>query len=234
VGFVLGLLGHKLVRVVIVVVVVVLGWTAVNKGISLFRSVNSASFSTASLSLTADDATGGEAYSALDLTHLAPGADIYMGLSILNSGGTDFRYAMVTTSSGDGTLDKDLRVGVAAVAGGCDSGAYSAGTKLYNDHQGLDRAQFTGRALASGASDHLCFHVRFPLKLPSSLGLKSASATFDFTAARSLSPPEQARGRRRRGYGRPVAGRPGAGGEPGQFLLVEHAAWHGVGGHVAG
>ncbi|HLJ99960.1 MAG TPA: hypothetical protein VKU39_08655 [Streptosporangiaceae bacterium] len=180
--FVLGLLSSTKVRIALAVLVVIVGWQAVRKGVSVFRPVNMASFSSASVGLTLDSPTGNEAYSSLDLTHLLPGADIYMGLDVQDSGSSGVQYGMVTTSSGDGTLDKDLVVGVAVVTAGCDSGVYAAGTILYAEHAGLDRAAFTGRTLGGGVSDHLCFHVRMPLKLPSSLGLKSASATFDFSA----------------------------------------------------
>jgi hypothetical protein len=182
VKFVLGLLGNKMVRVALVVLVVILGWMGVKKGIALFHSVNSASFTTPSVSLTLDTPTGNEEYSALNLTSLAPGANIYMGLTITNSGSSGFRYGMVTTSSGDETLDKDLRIGVAAVSSGCNPGVYSAGTRLYSDRPGLDRAAFAARSLPSGSNDYLCFHLQLPLKLPGSLAFKSAAATFDFTA----------------------------------------------------
>lgn len=179
---VLGLLGNTKVRVGLAVLVVIVGWKLVGKGVSMFRSVNTASFSTTAVGLTLDVPEGNEAYSSLDLTHLLPGADIYLGLDVRDSGSSGVQYGMITTSSGDGTLAKDLVVGVAAVSSGCDSEAYTAGSMLYPDHQGLDRAAFTGRALGSGSSDHLCFHVRLPLTVPGSLNAKSASATFDFSA----------------------------------------------------
>ena len=163
-----------------------LGWQLVNKAITMFRSVNTASFSIANVNLTVDGDTGNEDYSALDLTNLVPGANIYMGLTVTDTGTSDFRYGMVTTSSGDGVLAKDLRIGVTAVSGGCDQGVYAAGTALSGERQRLDTAAFSGRMLAAGATDHLCFHIQLPLRLPSSLRLKSASATFDFTAVRSL------------------------------------------------
>lgn len=183
VKFVLGLLSNTKVRIVIAVLVLIVGWRIVGKGVSLFRSVNTASFSTATISLSLDSSAGSEAYTSLDLTHLLPGADLYLGLTVRDAGGSDLTYGMVTTATGDGTLDKDLVVGVAAVSGPCDAGAYPAGTTLYAEQRGLDSATITGRELASGNSDDLCFHLRLPSS--SAIGMKSASATFDFTAQRA-------------------------------------------------
>jgi hypothetical protein len=182
VKFVLGLLGGLKGKLIIGALVLALGWWGVHKGVAMFRSVNTASFTTSAVSLTLDSGTGGERYSALDMSHLAPGADLYVGLSVDNSGSSGMRYGMVTTPSGDGVLAKDLRIGVAAVSGGCDAGAYAAGTRLYGEGQGLAGAVFTGRPLSPGAADHLCFHLKLPVTLPQSLQLESADATFDFTA----------------------------------------------------
>lgn len=182
--FVLKLIpGGKEARLVLgVAVLVVIAW-AVHTVLGLFHRYDSAVFSTGTVDLAVNTQTGEEQITAMSLSGMRPGADVYLGLSVVNTGSTGFRYSMTATPSGDGSLGEDLRIGVAAVPdGGCGSSAYAAGTVLLRDVGGLSRAAFTGRSLASSTTDFLCFHVKLPWGFPVSLQGKSAEATLDFTA----------------------------------------------------
>lgn len=172
--------GGKEARLVLGVVVLAgIAW-AVHAALGFFHRYSSASFSAGTVDLalsTQDQLTD------LSLSGMQPGADVYLGLSVVNTGGTGFRYNMIATPSGDGSLDKDLKIGVATVPdSGCGSSAYTAGTALLRDVAGLSSASFTGRSLAASTTDYLCFHVKLPWGFPASLQGKSAQATLDFTA----------------------------------------------------
>lgn len=175
--------GNKEARLVLgVVVLVAIAW-AVHAVLGLFHRYDSASFSAGTVNLALNTPTGEDQITAMSLSGMQPGADVYVGLAVVNAGGAGFRYSMTTTPSGDGILDKDLMIGVAAVPdSGCGSSAYTGGTMLLRDVTGLWRASFTGRSLAASMTDYLCFHVRLPWGLPNSLQGRSAQATLDFTA----------------------------------------------------
>lgn len=175
--------GGKEARLVLgVALLVAIAW-AVHAVLGFFHRYNSASFSASTIDLALNTQTGEDQITAMSLSDMMPGGEVYVGLSVVNTGGTAFRYSMTATPSGDGTLDKDLRVGVAAVPdSGCGSSAYAGGTTLLREVAGLSRASFSGRLLAASTTEYLCFHVRLPWGLPTSLGGRAAQATFDFTA----------------------------------------------------
>jgi hypothetical protein len=92
----------------------------------------------------------------------------------------------VSTGSGDAKLSADVRVAIAAVtAGACNSSGFAVGVSLGGESRGLSGPAFSGRVLRSGTSEYLCFHVRLPVGLPSSLQGASAQATLNFTAKES-------------------------------------------------
>lgn len=165
-----------------VVVLVGIVW-AVHAVLRFFHRYNSASFSAGAIDLALNTQTGEEQITAMSLTGMQPGADVYLGLSVVNTGSTAFRYSMTATPSGDGDLGDDLKIGVAAVPdSGCGSAAYAGGSAVLRDVAGLSRASFTGRSLAASTTEYLCFHVTLPWGFPSSLQGKSAQATLEFTA----------------------------------------------------
>ena len=167
------------------VVIVALLW-GVHLGLAWLHRVNSAAFSPATVGLTIDNQTGADQYTALNLTSVMPGASLYTGLTVANVGSSDFEYSMSTTASGDAKLASSVRISIAAVpAGGCGSSAFASGTALFREARGLPSASISGRLLAAGSSEYLCFHVRLPPGLPSSLQGDSAQATFNFTAQQS-------------------------------------------------
>lgn len=168
--------------VIAAIILLVAGTWVVHKGISMIRSVNTASFTTKTVTLSLSGA-GNETYTALNMSGMQPGANLYVGLTVTNGGSSDFAYNMVTTPSGDGSLTNDLSVGVVSLTGpSCSSSAYSSGVKVYPDQRGLAGAAVTGRPLSGNSSDYLCLHLQLPWAVPKSVTGSSAAATLDFTA----------------------------------------------------
>jgi hypothetical protein len=148
-----------------------------------YRTTNSVTVSPASVGLALNSADDEEAYTALTMTSMQPGANDYVGVTVANTGPSDFWFTMSSTASGDGSLDSDLRVGVAAVpAGSCTSSGYAAGTSLHRDTRGLSGASIAAQPLAAGDSEYLCLHIQLPLAVPKSLEGRSAQDTLNFTA----------------------------------------------------
>jgi hypothetical protein len=155
----------------------------VHFGYNLYRSTNSVSVSPATVGLALNSPDGEEAFTAMSLTSMQPGADAYVGVTVANTGSADFSFSMSSTPSGDGALDGDLRIGVAVVpAGSCTSSGYAAGTVLYRDARGLSGAAIGAQPLAAGDSEYLCIHVQLPVAVPQSVLGRSAQDTLDFTA----------------------------------------------------
>ena len=148
-----------------------------------YQRTNSVAVSPATVGLALNSPDGEEAFTALSLTSMQPGADDYVGVTVANTGTADFSFSMSSTPSGDGTLDRDLKIGVAVVpAGGCTSSGYAAGTPLYRDARGLSGATVRAQPLAAGDSEYLCFHVQLPVAVPQSILGRSAQDTLNFTA----------------------------------------------------
>jgi len=184
VGFLLKLIpgGNKARFAVGVALLVAIAW-AVHAVFGVIHRYNSGSFTTGTVDLALNTQNEEDQYTALNLNGMMPGGDVYLGLSVVNTGAGGFRYSMSAAPSGDGTLDKDLRISIAAVpASGCGSSAFTAGTSVLRETAGLSRAAISGRSLAGNTTEYLCFHVRLPFGVPNSLGGKSAQATFNFTA----------------------------------------------------
>ena len=182
-GFLLKLIpGGKAARLVLLAAMVVGGYLAYRWVSSFVNRINTASFETPAVSLALNQ-TADAGYTALDISNIWPGANIYTGLNVANTGGAGFRYSMVSTPSGDGGLDADLRVSIAAVQnGGCNAAAFAGGMLLERERAGLGSAALAGRPLAAGATDYLCFHIRLPLTLPRRILDRDAQATLNFTA----------------------------------------------------
>jgi hypothetical protein len=175
--------GGKTARLVLGVALIAgISWV-VHFAYTLYRTTNSVTVSPATVGLTLNSPDGEEAYTALTMTSMQPGANAYVGLTVANTGTADFWFTMSSTASGDGSLDHDLKVGVAVVpAGSCTPAGYPAGTSLQRDTAGLSGASIKPQPLAAGDSEYLCFHVSLPLAVPKSIQGRSAQATLNFTA----------------------------------------------------
>jgi hypothetical protein len=147
---------------------------------------NASTFSTATISLTLNSPTGEVQFTDLSMDDMKPGADIYAALTVGNAGTSDFKYSMSTEQSGDADLADALTIGIAAISdGSCTASTYQGGTSVYTDTAGLSKAAITGRALAAGHTERLCFHAQLPSDAGGSLASETADATFNFTALQS-------------------------------------------------
>jgi hypothetical protein len=165
-----------------VAILVAIAWVA-HVAFGMFRHVNSAALSNATVGLALNSPNGEDAYTDLSLSNVQPGADMYVGLTVANTGGSDFRYSMSSTASGDAKLARAVRIGIVVVAsGGCGAAGYAAGVQVLRDAADLDRASIGVRALPASSSEYLCFHLRLPWGLPNSLQGQSAADTLNFTA----------------------------------------------------
>jgi hypothetical protein len=184
VSFILKLIpGGKTARLALGVALLAGIFWVVHWGYNLYRTTNSVTVSPATVGLALNSPDDEEVYSALTLTSMQPGANAYVGVTVANTGTSDFYFAMSSTVSGDGALDSDARIGVAAVAAGsCTSSGYASGTSLHRDARGLSAASVGGQPLAAGDSEYLCFHIQLPLAVPKSIQGRSAQDTLDFTA----------------------------------------------------
>jgi hypothetical protein len=184
VSFILKLIpGGKKARLALGIVILAgISWV-VHFVYTLYKTTNSVAVSPATVGLALNSPDDQEAYTALNLTSMQPGADEYAGVTVANTGSADFWFNMASTPSGDGSLGKDLLVGIAAVpVGSCSSSGYASGTFLHRDSRGLVNAAIGWQPLAAGDSEYLCFHVRLPPSLPKSIQGSSAQDTLNFTA----------------------------------------------------
>jgi hypothetical protein len=148
-----------------------------------YRHTNSVTVSPVTVGLALNSPDDEEAITALTMTGLQPGASAFVGVTVANTGTAGFWFTMSSTPSGDGSLGRDVRIGVVAVpAGGCTSSGYAAGTSLYRDARGLSGASLKPQPLAAGDSEYLCIHIQLPLAVPKSILGSSAQDTLDFTA----------------------------------------------------
>lgn len=149
----------------------------------MFGPGAAASFSTPTVLLALDSTTAEETYTALSLSGMTPGGDVYLGLTVTNTGLAGFRYSMSSTVSGDGALATNVWIGVVVTDGtGCGSADYTSGVPLMPDKPGLSEAVISGESLAASDSEYLCFRVQLPSASPASMRAMSAQATLDFTA----------------------------------------------------
>lgn len=142
------------------------------------------SFSTGTVSIEANDQSGSVGFTSLAMSGMTPGAVTYASLKISNAGTTDFTYAMTAGTSGDGALASALTIGIKLVpSAACGATEYTASsTTAYAEAAGLGSSAIASRALASGASEFLCFKVALPSGASNALQGLTTDATFSFAA----------------------------------------------------
>lgn len=142
-------------------------------------------FSTGTVEIRANDATGTVAFTSLSMSDMTPGATKFAALKISSTGTAPFEYAMTTTTTGSAPLAAALVLGVRVVAGpACTQAEYDASSStLYGETAGLTTATFSDRPLAPAASEVLCFKVRLPQGADNTLQGLATRATFTFTAS---------------------------------------------------
>jgi hypothetical protein len=184
VSFLLKLIpGGKTARLALAVALLaVISW-GVHYVWNRYRHLNTVTVSPATVGLALNSPDDEEAITSVSLANMQPGANAFVGVTVANTGSADFRFTMSSTASGDGGLDKDVRIGVASVpAGGCNSSGFAAGTMLYRQARGLSGASVRAQPLAAGDSEYLCFDIQLPLAVPANVFGRSAQDTLDFTA----------------------------------------------------
>jgi hypothetical protein len=141
-------------------------------------------FSTGAVEIQANDTSTTVAFTSLSMSAMTPGATKYAALKVSNTGTVAFNYGMTTATTGDAALASALTLGIKAVAGPtCTESDYTGSTTtVYAEAAGLGAATFASRALASAASEYLCFKVALPSGAANTLQGLSTNATFTFTA----------------------------------------------------
>lgn len=183
-SFILKLIpGGKTARLALAIALVAgISWV-VHYAYTLYQTKNSVTVSPATVDLSLNRPDGAEALATLTMTGMRPGADAYVGVTVANTGTSDFWFTMSSTASGDGILGTNLTFGMAVVpSGGCNASGYASGTALYRDARGLSVASVKPQPLAGGDSDYLCFHVQLPPGAAKPGQGSSADDTLNFTA----------------------------------------------------
>lgn len=142
------------------------------------------SFSTGSVQIRANDASGTVAFTSLSMTGMIPGSVRYAPLRITNSGTSNFTYSMSTATTGSAPLASALTIGIRVVPSAtCTATEYNASTTtVYTEAAGLGSAAIASRPLAASASEFLCYKVTLPSGASNTLQGLTANATFTFTA----------------------------------------------------
>lgn len=152
-------------------------------------------FSTGTLDLKLNGQDGTIALTTLAMANATPGTTIYANLPVTNAGSVNFTYGF-TTGSTNGTdtpaLNANLNWSVVSLgtASSCTSGTFSAAAGVPATYISPTTTlsavpAITGRALAAGATENLCFKVELPTTAPSGVQGKSTVATVSFTATQS-------------------------------------------------
>jgi predicted ribosomally synthesized peptide with SipW-like signal peptide len=173
---------------------VVAGGLAYGTTTALFTDqevLNNNTFSAATLDLTATAPSA----TSFTLASMVPGDVVTAPITVGDAAGSaDLRYAMTSATTGDATLAAALKVTVKTGLTGatCTSAGFSGGTAIASAvplgpstavfGSATTGAQAGDRNLAGGASEVLCVQVALPLTETNTIGGKSTTATFTFTA----------------------------------------------------
>ena len=162
------------------------------------QAVGSNTFTTGTVDIPTTPATA-----LVSVSPIAPGdPPVYGAIQVSNLGSLELRYAVKSTTTED-SLAPQLALtirGPAASATGCDNAGFAAfgagevytggGAGPLGNTTGINiigdpaqGAQAGDRALASSASEYLCFKVDLPLLSTDNTAQgKTTTATFDFTS----------------------------------------------------
>lgn len=151
------------------------------------------SFSTGTLVLQLNGVHGGPtAITALSMSNATPGTTIYALLPVNNAGSIPFTYGWTTTSTnGTDATPLNANLNWSAVTLGtnasCTSTTYAAAAAIPASYLSptttLSAAPaVSGRTLAAGATENLCFQVTLPAAAPAGVQGRTTVATLAFTA----------------------------------------------------
>ncbi|ROQ36742.1 putative ribosomally synthesized peptide with SipW-like signal peptide [Frondihabitans sp. PhB188] len=149
-------------------------------------------FSTGSLDLKLQGQDGTVAVTSLSMANAVPGTVVYANLPVSNAGTVPFTYGFTvgSTNGADATpLNANLNWGIVSngTSATCNATTYTsaAGVTATNisPTTTLSAAPaVTGRPLAVGAVENLCFRVELPSSAPTGAQGRSTVATVSFTA----------------------------------------------------
>ena len=155
---------------------------------------SSATFTAGTVDLVAGgDIDDAHDFASLTVPNMKPGDVQYAPLSIDNAGTLDFAYGMSASATDVGGTPAglgaalQLAVRTVSTAGDCSAGGWGGGTDVVS-YGALTVASVTGRTLAAGGSEVLCFQVTFPdtgAGADNALQGAATTATFSFTAAQA-------------------------------------------------
>lgn len=150
------------------------------------------SFSTGSLDLKLQGQDGTVAVTSLTMTNAIPGTVVYANLPVSNAGTVGFTYGftVASTNGNDATpLNANLNWGIVSngASASCTQATYTAaaaipGTNISPTTTLSAAPAVSGRALAAGATENLCFRVELPNAAPTGVQGRSTVATVSFTA----------------------------------------------------
>jgi hypothetical protein len=160
------------------------------------QDVANNTFSTGSIDLSTNPTTALVTYS-----DMAPGDEVTNPITVSNSGSSELRYAVTSTTTEDvlaAQLDLTIKTGVTT----CTNGGFGAsGTVIYgpadlgslagtnvigNPNQG---AQSGDRTLSGSSNEVLCFNVKLPLSTSNSYQNLTTTATLAFQAEQTKNNP---------------------------------------------
>jgi hypothetical protein len=154
------------------------------------RAVGSNAFSAVSVDLTTSPTTA-----LLTLSRMGPGDTVTAPVTVTNTGGTQLRYAITSTTSENplaGQLDLYIKSGVTTCT---NAGFAGSGTTIYNDTSHLGSTtgvNFVGnpsqgsqagdRVLNASANETLCFQVSMPTTIANTYHSITETVVFAFQA----------------------------------------------------
>lgn len=161
-------------------------WVSTFAAFSDSGTATSGSFTTGTLDLKLDGADS-STLTSLALPNAKPGDVVYAPLVLSSPSGTSslaMTYGMTTVATGNAALGAALQVGVRSGVTDCSAAGYlGSGTSVVASGTALASATVSGRSLASGATETLCFQLSLPSSVAdNALQGKTAGATFTFTA----------------------------------------------------
>jgi predicted ribosomally synthesized peptide with SipW-like signal peptide len=138
-----------------------------------------------------NDASDAYAFTSLQSSSMKPGDIVYAPLTVANAGSLGFTYSMSSSSTNADSkaLRDTLRLGAKKVANAaaCDSAGvgYTASLTTVMAEGAISSAAISSRAVASGASEVLCFKVELPSSAGDGLQDATTTTTMTFNAAQS-------------------------------------------------
>jgi hypothetical protein len=155
-------------------------------------SLAGASFSSGTIDLKVDNLDAGVPFTAMTLSGMVPGSTSAGVLTVKNAGSSDLTYTVSAAgTNGDGKGLAALllaRVTTDVTTTGSGLARTCAGASIAGSGTSLTGTLIaTGRPLAAGASETLCFQATLPVTAPSTTQNALTTLTLTFSAKSALS-----------------------------------------------